>query len=73
MVDGRLSPMDQGFKVAILEVDERLLVVLFFFTLFIISFGAGKTHIALVDAIFTEILLARGTFNQFIGLDFRPT
>jgi hypothetical protein len=73
MVDGLTSPKGQGFKVAISGVDEPLLVVLFLFALFIISFGAGKTHIAFIDAIFTKILLARNTFNQFIGFDFRPT
>jgi hypothetical protein len=73
MVDELTSPKGQGFKVAISGVDEPLLVVLFLFPLFIISFGTGKTHIAFIDAIFAKILLARITFNQFIGFDFRPT
>jgi hypothetical protein len=62
-----------GFKVVTSGVDEPLLVLLFLFAVFIIGFGAGETHVAFIDAIFTEILLARGTFNQFIGFDFRPT
>jgi hypothetical protein len=73
MVDGLTSPKGQGFKVVISGVDERLLVLLFLFAIFIIGFGAGETHVAFIDAIFTEILLARSTFNQFIGFDFRPT
>jgi hypothetical protein len=73
MVDGLTSPKGQGFKVVMSGVDERLLVLLFLFTIFIIGFGAGETHIAFVDAIFTEILLTRSTFDQFIGFDFRPT
>ena len=73
MVDGLTSPKGQGFKVAISEVDERLLVLLFLFAIFIIGFGTGETHVAFIDAIFTEILLARCTLNQFVGLDFRPT
>jgi hypothetical protein len=73
MVDGLTSPKGQGFKVAIAGVSEPLLVLVFLFALFIISFGTGKTHVAFIDAIFTEVLLARHTLNQFIGLNFRPT
>jgi hypothetical protein len=53
--------------------DEPLLVLLFLFAILVIGFGTGETHVAFIDAIFTEILLARRTFNQFIGFDFRPT
>jgi hypothetical protein len=58
MVDGLTSPKGQGFKVVIPGVDEPLLVLLFVFAIFIIGFSAGETHVAFIDAIFTEILLA---------------
>ena len=73
MVDGLTSPKGQGRKVAISRVDERLLVLLFLFAIFIIGFCTGETHVAFIDAIFAKILLTRDTFNQFIGFDFRPT
>ena len=73
MVDGLTSPKGQGFKVATSGADEPLLVLLFLFAIFIIGFRTGKTHVTFIDAIFAKILLARDTFNQFIGFDFRPT
>jgi hypothetical protein len=48
----------QGFKVVTSRVEEPLLVFLFLLAIFIIGFGTGETHIAFIDAIFTEILLA---------------
>jgi hypothetical protein len=48
----------QGSNVATSGVDEPLLILLFVFALFIVSFGAGETHVALIDAIFAKILLA---------------
>jgi hypothetical protein len=73
MVDGLTSPKGQGFKGATAGVCEPLLVLVFLFAPFVISFGTGKTHVAFIDAIFTEILLTRHTLDQFIGLNFRPT
>ena len=73
MVDGLTSPKGQGFKVATSGADEPLLVLLFLFAIFIIGFRTGETHVTFIDAIFTEILLARCTLNQFVGFDFRPT
>jgi hypothetical protein len=73
MVDGLTSPKGQGFKVATAGADELLLVILFLFAIFIISFCTGKTHITFIDAVFAKILLARDTFDQFIGFDFPPT
>jgi len=73
MVDGLTSPKCQGFKIAISGANEPLLVLLFLFAIFIIGFRTRETHITFIDAIFAKILLARDTFNQFIGFDFRPT
>jgi hypothetical protein len=73
MVDGLAAPKGQGFKIVTSGADEPLLVLLFLFAILVIGFGTGETHVAFIDAIFTEILLARHTFNQFIGFDFRPT
>jgi len=73
LVDGLTSPKGQGFKIATSGVDEPLLVLLFLLAIFIIGFGTGETHVAFIDAIFTEIVFARDAFNQFIGFDFRPT
>jgi hypothetical protein len=73
MVDGLAAPRGQGFKIVTSGADEPLLVLLFLFAILVIGFGTGETHVAFIDAIFTEILLARRTFNQFIGFDFRPT
>ena len=66
-------PKGQGIKVTTSEVEEPLFVLLFRLGIFVIGFGTGEAHVAFIDAIFTEILLARDTFNQFIGFDFRPT
>jgi hypothetical protein len=66
-------PKGQGIKVTTSEVEEPLFVLLFRLSIFVIGFGTGEAHVAFIDAIFTEILLARDTFNQFIGFDFRPT
>jgi hypothetical protein len=63
----------QGCSVARSGAEEPLLVLLILFGILIVSFGTGETHVTFIDAIFTEILLARCTFNQFVGLDFRPT
>jgi hypothetical protein len=63
----------QGVYIATPGAEEPLLVLLFLFAIFIVSFGTGETHVTFIDAIFTEILLARYTLNQFVGLDFRPT
>jgi hypothetical protein len=71
--DGLTLPKGQGIKVTTSEVEEPLLVLLFRLSIFVVGFGTGEAHVAFVDAIFTEILLARDTFNQFIGFDFRPT
>jgi hypothetical protein len=49
------------------------LFILLLFYLLIIGFGAGETHIAIVDTIFTEILITRHTFNQFVCLYFGTT
>jgi len=73
MVDGLTSPKGQGFKVETSGTDEPLLVLLFLFAIFIIGFRTGETHVTFIDAIFAKILVARDTFNQFIGLNFRPT
>jgi hypothetical protein len=73
MVDGLIWPKDQGCKVMIAGADEPLLVLVLLLAIFIIGFGTGETHITFIDAIFAKILLTRDTFNQFIGLDFRPT
>jgi hypothetical protein len=48
-------------------------LLLLLFDLLIVGFRAGKTHIALVDTIFAEILLTRRTFNQFVCLNFGTT
>jgi hypothetical protein len=72
-VDGFTSPKGPGSNVSISGVEAPLLVLLFVFAIFIVGFGTGETHVALIDAIFAKILLARCTFNQFIGFDFRPT
>jgi hypothetical protein len=58
MVDGLTSPKGQGFKIVTSGVEEPLLVFLFLLAIFIIGFGTGETHVAFIDAIFTEILLA---------------
>jgi hypothetical protein len=58
MVDGLTSPKGQGFKVVTSGVEKPLLVFLFLLAIFIIGFGTGETHIAFIDAVFTEILLA---------------
>jgi hypothetical protein len=58
MVDGLTSPKGQGFKVVPSGVEKPLLVFLFLLAIFIIGFGTGETHIAFIDAVFTEILLA---------------
>jgi hypothetical protein len=70
---GSPRPQGEGYSVAGSGAEEPLLVLLFLFSLFIVGFGTGKTHVTFIDAIFTEILLARCTLNQFVGLDFRPT
>jgi hypothetical protein len=49
------------------------LFILLLFYLLIIGFGAGETHIAIVDTIFAEILITRHTFNQFVCLYFGTT
>jgi hypothetical protein len=58
MVDGLTSPKGQGFKVVTSGVEAPLLVFLFLLAIFIIGFGTGEAHIAFIDAVFTEILLA---------------
>jgi hypothetical protein len=70
---GSPRPQGEGYSVAGSGADEPLLVLLFLFAIFIIGFRTGETHVTFIDAIFTEILLARCTLNQFVGLDFRPT
>src|SRR5262245_42200987 len=55
MVDGLTSPKGQGFMVAISGFDGPLLVLLFLFAIFIISFCTGETHVTFIDAIFTKI------------------
>jgi hypothetical protein len=72
-VDGLTSPTGPGSTVATYGVEELLLLLLFVFGIFIVSFGAGETHVALIDAIFAKILLARYTLDQFVGFNFRPT
>jgi hypothetical protein len=49
MVDGLTSPKGQGFKVAISGADEPSLVLLFLFTIFIIGFRTGETHVTFID------------------------
>jgi hypothetical protein len=70
---GSPRPQGEGYSVAGSGAEEPLLVLLFLFTISIVSFGTGETHVTFIDAIFAKILLARDTFNQFIGFDFRPT
>jgi hypothetical protein len=70
---GSPRPQGEGYSVAGSGAEEPLLVLLFLFAIFIIGFRTGETHVTFIDAIFTEILLARCTLNQFVGLDFRPT
>jgi hypothetical protein len=70
---GSPRPKGRGSNVSTPGVEAPLLVLLFVFALFIVGFGTGEAHVALIDAIFTEILLTRCTLYQFIGFDFRPT
>ena len=58
MADGLTLPKGQGIKVATSGVEEPLFVLLFLLSIFIIGFGTGETHVAFIDAIFAEILLA---------------
>jgi hypothetical protein len=48
------------------EVERLLLLVLYVLDL---SFAAGKAHIAIVDAILTEVFLAGGALDEFIRFD----
>jgi hypothetical protein len=70
---GSPHPKGRRLYTATSEAEAPLLVLLFVFTIFIVGFSAGETHVTFIDAIFTEILLARYTLNQFVGLNFRPT
>jgi hypothetical protein len=70
---GSPRPEGQGANVSTSGVEAPLLVLLFVFDIFVVGFGTGETHVTFIDAVFTEILLARCTLNQFIGFDFRPT
>jgi hypothetical protein len=53
-----------------LHVEPLLVVVLYVLDF---SLSAGKTHVAIIDAVLAEVLLARGTLDQFVGFDFRTT
>jgi hypothetical protein len=70
---GSPRPEGQGSNVSAPAAEAPLFVLLFVFGLVIVGFGTGKAHVPFIDAIFTEILLARYAFNQFVGFDFRPT
>jgi hypothetical protein len=63
----------QGFNVETAGSAECSLLLLILLTLFIIGFGTGKTHVTFVNAIFAKVLFTGDAFDQFIGLNFRPT
>jgi hypothetical protein len=50
---------------------EPLLVI----ALYVLDFRltAGKTHLAIIDAVLAEVLLARDALDQLVGFDFRTT